>query len=118
MCNLYCLSNTPFGKTSGTSSRKIRETLAPRGEKTENKNEDNEQIPNLKSFEKYFRGIWMEIFKYQSNVSNSYVPPELESVAQELLMFKNELKKVNVMFYRNFTMIKLNFICYLIIRFR
>lgn len=99
-------------------SREIRETLAPGGKKTETKNEDNEEIPNLKSFEKYFRGVWMEIFKYQSNASNSYAPPELESVAQEVLVFKNELKKVNVMFYHNFITIILNFMCYLIIHFR
>lgn len=81
------------------SSRKMRETIATE-EKVENDNdnaEDEETMNYVKTFEKYVKNVWMEIFKSQSDYSNSVIN-QLFIKTTKMLLFKNELSNVT---YRN-----------------
>lgn len=78
------------------SSRNIRETLSSE-EKVENENngEENEGVDYIKSYGKYFKGVWMELFRYHSN-NNSNIPiHELGLKVAQLLTFNNELSIVS-----------------------
>lgn len=84
-----------FGKMS---SRKIRETLA--SEETVNSDNDSEKneerVKFLKSFAKYFKGVWSEL-------SNSNYTAKLDSESgmkiAQLLMFHNEYSMIREKIY-------------------
>lgn len=79
------------------SSRKIRETLSSEEKvESENNGEENEEgVDYLKSYGKYFKGVWMELYKFNSN-NNSNIPVhELGLKVAQLLTFNNELSIVN-----------------------
>ncbi|XP_025196930.1 membrane metallo-endopeptidase-like 1 isoform X2 [Melanaphis sacchari] len=73
------------------STRKMRETLASEEEVNDNE-EYTEGIDYLKSYAKYFKNVWMEIYK-----SNSF-NPKLKHVSQ-LLNFINEHSKIKDKIY-------------------
>lgn len=73
----------------------MRETIATE-EKVENENdstENEEAISYLKAFGKYVKSVWMEIFKSQSNYSNSVIN-ELASKTAKILLLKNDIENV------------------------
>jgi len=82
-----------------TNSRKIRETLASE-EKVENENDEteNEGLEYIKSYGKYFKGVWMEIYKSQSENMHTTVD-ELANKVVQLLSFSNQLTEVNIMYF-------------------
>lgn len=83
-----------------TNSRKIRETLASE-EKVENENDESEnaELEFIKSYGKYFKGVWMEIYKSQSENMHTTVD-ELAHKVVQLLSFNNQLSEVNIMYFR------------------
>lgn len=77
------------------SSRKMRETLASE-EEVGNTNDNEEYadgIDYLKSYAKYFKAVWTEINKFQSNNFNHNFQTFGIKVSQ-LLYFMNEHSKV------------------------
>ncbi|VVC39613.1 Hypothetical protein CINCED_3A004548 [Cinara cedri] len=88
-------------KINGMNSKKKRELLTPDYDNTENENKENKLNPNLKSYEKYFKGIWQEIVEHHSHISNSYhAPPELKLI-KDVLMLINRLKEINDKVYES-----------------
>lgn len=79
------------------SSRKIRETLASEEKvESENSNEENEEgVDYLKSYGKYFKGVWTELSKFQSNNNSSPTVHNLGLKVAQLLTFNHELLIVN-----------------------
>lgn len=74
------------------SSRKIRETLASEEKvDNENENEDDELVKFEKSYTKYFRSVWLEIFKSLKTDSN---PPNVVIKIGEVLRLINQLTEV------------------------
>lgn len=77
------------------NSRKMRETIATE-EKVENDNdsaEEEETINYIKAFGKYVKDVWMEIFKSQSDYSNSVINQFYNRI-RNMLLFKNNLANV------------------------
>lgn len=74
------------------SARKIRETLASEEKvDSENNNEENEEgVDYLKSYGKYFKGVWTEMLKSQSENYSSFMLHELGNKVAHLLTFSNE----------------------------
>jgi len=79
------------------SSRKMRETLASE-EEVENTNDSEEYLDGIdyiKSYAKYFKSVWMEIYKFHSNDSNPNPNVHgFEIKVTQLLNFINEHSKV------------------------
>lgn len=77
------------------NSRKMRETLASEEEidNTNNSEEYEEGVDFIKSFAKYFKNVWTEIYKFQTNESNPTISDFGIKVSQ-LINFINELTKV------------------------
>jgi len=77
------------------SSRKMRETLASEEEvgNTNDSEEYADGIDYLKSYAKYFKGVWTEINKLQSNsFDNSFQSFGIK--VSQILNFINEHSKV------------------------
>lgn len=79
------------------NSRKIRETLSSEEKvESESNGEENEEgVDYLKSYGKYFKGVWMELFKFNSNNNSNISVHELGLKVAQLLTFNNELSIVN-----------------------
>lgn len=77
------------------SSRKMRETLASEEEvgNTNDSEEYSDGIDYIKSYAKYFKSVWMEIYKSKSNNFNPNFHNFGIKVSQ-LLNFINEHSKV------------------------
>jgi hypothetical protein len=75
------------------SSRKGRETEFSEEKVDKNEEDTDEGVYYLKSFGKYFKKVWLEIYKSQLNSSNPS-DIKLESLAAQILLFNNELAEV------------------------
>ncbi|XP_060854532.1 endothelin-converting enzyme homolog isoform X5 [Rhopalosiphum padi] len=82
------------------SSRKMRETLASEEEvgNTNDSEEYSDEIDYIKSYAKYFKSVWMEIYKSKSNNFN----PNLHNFGikvSQILNFINEHSKIKDKIY-------------------
>ncbi|XP_025418825.1 endothelin-converting enzyme homolog isoform X2 [Sipha flava] len=75
------------------SSRKGRETEFSEEKVDKNEEDTDEGVYYLKSFGKYFKKVWLEIYKSQLNSSNPS-DIKLESLAAQILLFNNELAEI------------------------
>lgn len=75
------------------SSRKARETEFSEEKVDKNEEDTDDGVDYLKSFGKYFKKVWLEIYKFRPNNSDLF-NIKLESQAVQILLFNNELAEV------------------------